>query len=58
MAQQNNQICLVCKEIVSPLYDFSCEHQICPRCLIRHMFINNMKDFEKKEKKNNKMFKM
>ena len=51
MEQQNNQICLVCKEIVSPLYDFSCEHQICPRCLIRHMFINNMKDFEKKEKK-------
>ena len=46
-----NQICLMCKEIVSPLYDFSCEHQICPRCLLRHMFVNNMKDFEKQDKK-------
>ena len=48
---KENQICIICKEIVTPLYDFSCEHQICPRCLIRHMFINNMKDFEKKEQK-------
>lgn len=46
-----NKICLICKEKVSPLYDFSCQHKICPRCLIRHMFINNMKDFEKQNQK-------
>ena len=57
--------CCLCKEVVSPLYNFTSDennnnfltvknkknsnicHKICPECLIRHIFLNEMKIFEK-----------
>ena len=57
--------CYLCKEVVSPLYNFTLDennnnfltvrnkkksnicHQLCPECLIRHIFLNEMEIFEK-----------
>ena len=38
--------CFVCKEVVSPLFNFSCGHKMCTQCLIRTIFINHIQDFE------------
>lgn len=38
--------CFVCKEVVSPLFNFSCGHKMCTQCLIRIIFINHIQDFE------------
>ena len=36
--------CYFCKTIYEESDKFSCEHNICPKCLFRKIFINNIKE--------------
>lgn len=42
--------CDYCKEIVSPLYEFTCHHKICSICLFRLIFTKHIHQFKTSER--------